>query len=129
MQHLGSDTPSQVKGFYRAVIFISMFWTMTVEPRMPGLSEHLKYIIDSFLTMGSGGIYFICQFFGWSVPTADELKKQVNMPRMVTPIPVPDKNMVIHQGDDVEIDTEKPVVQAVVSEPDKQVASTEGTDN
>jgi len=65
MDLYNTETPQFVKLFYRALLLMTSFWVLTVEPRLHGVSEHLLYEIDSWSVIISGAVYHISQFFGW----------------------------------------------------------------
>ncbi len=83
----GCETPAFIKSIYRTIMFLSGFWVLVIEPRCPGVGEHVKYLVDSFLAAGNGCLYYVCNFFGWAMPAnpneglripADLTEKQEN---------------------------------------------------
>jgi hypothetical protein len=68
LDNIRQETPAPVRAAYRALMFLAAFWVMVLEPRFPGITEHVKYIIDSALVCTTNGVYYICQYFGWQVP-------------------------------------------------------------
>jgi len=77
----GKETPPQIKLIYRLLMFASFMWAMALEPRFPGLSEHVKYSVDSWLLIGNYGIYYFCNCFGIKPP--DQIQRE-NVPPIET---------------------------------------------
>ena len=71
VDHLATDTPKPVKNVYRTIMFLCGFWAICVEPRFPNIPEHIVHEIDNWMLALNTFIYFICQFFGWKVPSAN----------------------------------------------------------
>lgn len=95
---VGVETPPQIKLIYRWLMFISAIWFMAIDPRLPDLSEHIKYVIASWIGGGNIAIYAFCNCFGYKCPD--------NIPAVAIP-PIP------------AIAQPEKVIAQVVTEPEK----------
>lgn len=77
---MATETPAKIKAIYRTLMFLSLMWVMAIEPRFPQISEHVKYIIDSSLSIANYGIYFFCNCFGYAPP--EQVKQDVAVPAL-----------------------------------------------
>lgn len=69
---LTTETPIQIKWFYRIIMLISGLWMLVIEPNFTGIiPEHVLHVTDKLVASFSTSIYFICQFFGWKQPSTD----------------------------------------------------------
>ena len=64
VEHYAKPTPLRIKNIYRVELLITTIWIMVVEPRLPFLSEHVRYFINTLLGVSGGILYHVLQFYG-----------------------------------------------------------------
>ena len=64
VEHYDKPTPLRIKNIYRVELLVTTIWIMVVEPRLPFLSEHVRYIINTLLGVSGGVLYHVLQFYG-----------------------------------------------------------------
>lgn len=65
MSGLSSATPQQIKTLYRVIMFLSGLWVTVIQPQFHFTPE-VEAAVNKWILVGNTGIYYICQFFGWS---------------------------------------------------------------
>jgi hypothetical protein len=75
ISEIGQETPAKIKLIYRWLMFLSLVWTMAVQPRVTCIPAEWQYNIDSILLIANNGIYFFCNCFGYANPGQNNSKK------------------------------------------------------
>jgi hypothetical protein len=64
ISQFGQPTPEHLKKYYRLILLATSIWVMALEPQLPFLSEHVRYVVTTSLAVTGSVTYYVLQFFG-----------------------------------------------------------------
>lgn len=78
VDNYNKETPRFIKYIYRILGFLTAMWVLAIEPRCPGISIAVKHAILTISVVGTYGIYYFCQYFGFKQPDKVEGAPEIN---------------------------------------------------